>query len=183
MFKTTQELEAGLGLIKISPKDRGIVELIVCRPGIGKREELSEARLDIYSGLDGDNWLDRGDRHTADKRAHPDMQLNLINSRVIALIAQTRERWQLAGDQFYVDLDLSADNLPPGTLLLVADAVIQVTAEPHLGCSKFTRRYGREATKFVNSKLGKSLNLRGINAKVITAGKVPLGAQINKISG
>ena len=183
LFTSTNELEAGLDLIRQSPKDSGRVELIVCRPAVGKREELNQAVLDVDRGLDGDNWLARGDRHTADRRAHPDMQLNLMNARTIALIAQTRERWKLAGDQFYIDLDLSNENLPVGSLLAIGEAVIEVTAEPHLGCSKFSRRYGREATKFVNSKIGKMLNLRGINAKVISSGKVDLGASIRKIDG
>ena len=183
VFSSTNELEAGLDFIRQSPKDSGRVELIVCRPAVGKREELNQAMLDVDRGLDGDNWLARGDRHTADRRAHPDMQLNLMNARAIALVAQTRERWKLAGDQFYIDLDLSRDNLPVGSLLAIGEAVIEVTAEPHLGCSKFSRRYGREATKFVNSKIGKMLNLRGINAKVISSGKVDLGASIRKIDG
>ena len=183
VFSSTNELEAGLDFIRQSPKDSGRVELIVCRPAVGKREELNQAMLDVDRGLDGDNWLARGDRHTADRLAHPDMQLNLMNARAIALVAQTRERWKLAGDQFYIDLDLSSDNLPIGSFLAIGEAVIEVTAEPHLGCSKFSRRYGREATKFVNSKIGKMLNLRGINAKVISSGKVDLGASIRKIDG
>ena len=181
LFTSTNQLEAGLDLIRQSPKDHGRVELIVCRPAVGEREALNQAVLDVDHGLDGDDWLARGDRHTVDRRAHPDMQLNLINARAIALIAQTRERWKLAGDQF--DFDLSNDNLPIGSLLAIGEAVIEVTAEPHLGCSKFSRRYGREATKFVNSKIGKMLNLRGINAKVISSGKVDLGASIRKIDG
>ncbi len=109
------------------------------------------------------------------------MQLNLMNARAIALIARSEDRWQLAGDQFYVDLDLSPANLPPGSRLLIGDAVIEVTAEPHLGCSKFIARFGRDAALFVNSAAGKSLNLRGINARIIQSGRVQRGSIISKI--
>ena len=159
-----------------------MVECIVCRPAVNERLELEEAELDLNRGLVGDNWLDRGDPDEPEGRAHPDMQLNLMNSRAIALIAQSKDRWQLAGDQLYIDFDLSPDNLPPGTRLAIGEAVIEVTAEPHLGCSKFMARFGRDAAIFVNSKLGKTLNLRGINAKVITPGRVSVGSLVNKVT-
>ena len=103
---------------------------------------------------------------------HPDMQLNVMNSRVIALVAQERERWHLAGDQLFVDLDLSGENVPPGTRLALGAAVIEVTAQPHTGCQKFVSRFGLDAMKFVNSPLGRQLNLRGINAKVVRPGAI-----------
>ena len=87
----------------------------------------------------------------SDGSANPDAQLTLMNARVVALVAGERERWPLAGDQLYVDLDLSADNLPPGTRLAVGSAVIEVTPEPHTGCAKFSARFGSEALRFVNS--------------------------------
>lgn len=180
MFCTTDELEAGLSSIIQSPKDAGAVELIVRRPEVDEREEVREANLDSVAGLVGDNWLARGNSKTADGLAHPEMQLNLMNARAIALIAQSRARWKLAGDQFFVDLDLSKENLPPGTLLSIGTAVIEVTAEPHLGCKKFMDRFGRDAAIFVNSDKGKQLNLRGVNAKVITAGVVRVGDSIRK---
>ncbi len=180
MFCTTEELEAGLSSITQSPKDAGVVELIVRRPGVDEREEVPEANLDPDVGLVGDNWLARGNAKTSDGLAHPEMQLNLMNARAIALIAQSRARWKLAGDQFFVDFDLSKENLPPGTLLSIGTAVIEVTAEPHLGCKKFMDRFGRDAAIFVNSDKGKQLNLRGVNAKVITAGVVRVGDSICK---
>lgn len=180
MFCTTEELEAGLSSITQSPKDAGVVELIVRRPEVDEREEVREANLDPAAGLVGDNWLARGNAKTSDGLAHPEMQLNLMNARAIALIAQSRARWKLAGDQFFVDFDLSKENLPPGTLLSIGTAVIEVTAEPHLGCKKFMDRFGRDAAIFVNSDKGKQLNLRGVNAKVITAGVVRVGDSIRK---
>jgi len=178
MFLSTSELEAGIDGIKLSPKDSGVVEKIVCRPAVGERRELHQAQLDVQGGLLGDNWANRA---FGKIQPNPDMQLNLMNARAIALIARSADRWQLAGDQFYVDLDLSPDNLPPGTQLLIGDAIIEVTAEPHLGCSKFIARFGRDAALFVNSDVGKLLNLRGINARIIRSGTVQQGAAIRKV--
>ena len=182
MHTSQSELEQGLEHVRRSPKDVGVIELIVCRPAIDERQALAQAELDVATGLVGDNWLARGNRKREDGSAHPDMQLNLMNARAIALIAQTPDRWRLAGDQFYVDLDLSYDNVPPGTRLKMGDdAVIEVTAEPHLGCAKFMERFGRDAARFVNSEVGKSLNLRGINARVLVPGKLQVGAPISKL--
>ena len=169
---TTEELHDGLEAIRQSPKDEGVLELIVRRPQVGEREVLAEGQLDIVDGLVGDSWSIRGSRRSKDGQAHPDMQLNIMNARVIALVAQERERWHLAGDQLFMDLDLSAENLPPGTRLAVGSAVIEVTAEPHTGCQKFVSRFGLEAMKFVNSPLGRELNLRGINARVVQPGTI-----------
>ena len=169
---TMEELEAGLDDIRRSPKDEGALELIVRRPSVGERESLAEGELDVAQGLVGDTWSTRGSRRSKDGLAHPEMQINIMNARVIALVAQERERWHLAGDQLFVDLDLSGENLPPGTRLAVGSAVIEVTPEPHTGCDKFVSRFGVDAMKFVNSPLGRELNLRGINAKVVQPGVI-----------
>jgi len=178
---TTEELEAGLGGIHQSPKDVGVLEMIVRRPVTEQREVLTEAELDPAEGLVGDNWRSRGSSATADGTAHPDTQLNIMNARAIALIAQAKERWSLAGDQLFVDLDLSGDNLPPGTRLALGSAVVEVTPPPHSGCKKFTARFGLDAMKFVNSAVGKQLHLRGINAKVVQAGVIRVGDAVKKI--
>jgi MOSC domain-containing protein YiiM len=155
--------------------------MIVRRPRTDEREVLEEGELDLIQGLVGDNWRTRGSSGTADGSAHPDMQLNVMNSRVIALLAQKKERWPLAGDQLFIDLDLSAENLPPGTRLAVGSSVIEVTAQPHTGCQKFVARFGLDAMKFVNSPARKHLHLRGINAKVIQPGTVRVGDIVKKI--
>jgi hypothetical protein len=177
---TTGELDAGLVTIRQSPKDHGVLALIVRRPRVGERELLDEAELDLREGLVGDNWGTRGSSRTADGSPHPEMQLNIMNVRVTALVAQDRERWPLAGDQLYIDLDLSSDNLPPGTRLALGSAVLEVTAEPHTGCQKFVARFGREAMQFVNSPLGRQLHLRGINAKVVQPGVIRVGDMARK---
>lgn len=179
---TTTELEDGLKEIRQSPKDVGILKLIVRRPQENIREVLQTGELDITEGLVGDTWKTRGSSRTADGSSHPDMQLNIINSRVAALVAQEESRWQLAGDQLYIDLDLSDENLPPGTQLAIGSAVIEVTTQPHLGCKKFVERFGLDAMKFVNSSVGKKLHLRGINAKVIQPGVIRMNDLIKKIS-
>jgi hypothetical protein len=172
---TIEELHAGLSEIRRSPGDVGVLELIVRRPGIGQREILSEGHLDLVEGLLGDTWKSRPSSRTPDKSPHPDMQINIINARLIALVAQDRERWSLAGDQLYLDLDLSGANLPPGTRLAIGTGVLEVTSQPHTGCGKFVERFGVDAMKFVNSPLGRELNLRGINAKVVRPGTIRPG--------
>jgi MOSC domain-containing protein YiiM len=104
-----------------------------------------------------------------------------MNARTIALLAQTRDRWALAGDQLFIDFDLSEDNLPPGTRLALGSSVIEVTAQPHTGCAKFVERFGADAMHFVNSPTGKSLRLRGLNAKVVRAGRIRVGDTVTKI--
>ncbi len=166
--------------IRRSPQEKGCLHLIVRRPAVKQREVLDEGWLDLTNGLVGDNWFTRGSRKTVDGAADPLMQLNIMNSRVIALVAQHAQRWTLGGDQLYIDLDLSAENLPFGTLLTVGSAIIEVTPAPHTGCKKFAERFGLEAMKFVNSGLGKQLNFRGINARVVQAGKIRVHDMVTK---
>lgn len=178
---TLAELESGLDSIRQSPKAMGVVVLIVRRPETGAREVVDEGALDVVEGLIGDNWRRRGSSSTIDRSAHPDMQLTLMNARVIALIAPDMERWQLAGDQIFLDMDLSAAHLPPGTLLAIGSAVIEVTPQPHTGCKKFVEHFGLDAMKFVNSPVGKQLHLRGINTKVVQAGVIRVGDMVQKL--
>ena len=178
---TLEKLEAGLENIRRSPKDTGVLALIVRRPQVEAREVLEVGDLDLAEGLVGDNWKTRGSSQTVDGSAHPDMQLNIMNARVIALLAPKKARWALAGDQLYMDLDLSAENVPPGTQLSLGEAVIEVTDQPHTGCKKFAARFGLDALKFISSPVGKQLQLRGINAKVIRAGAIRIGDTVKKV--
>ncbi len=178
---TMQELEAALDHLREAPKDEGVLQLIVCRPAVDERKILNEAELDPLKGLIGDNWIVRGSSKTPDGSAHPEMQINIMNSRVTALVAQNKERWPLAGDQLYIDMDLSKENLPAGARIQVGSAVLEVSPLPHTGCHKFVARFGAEAMKFVNSAVGRKLCLRGINAKVIQAGVVKVGQVVKKM--
>lgn len=178
------ELEVGLDVIRKSPQDGGVLALIVRRPDVGAREVLEEAELDTGEGLRGDSWIRRAGFSSLSRSnapPNPETQLNVMNARAIALIAGSAERWPLAGDQLFVDLDLSADNLPPGTRLALGEAIIEVTPVPHRGCKKFEARFGADAVKFVNSEEGKRLNLRGINAKVVCSGIVRIGDVVRKV--
>jgi len=178
---TMAELEAGLDSIRRSPKDEGFITMIVRRPKVDAREVLKEGELDLVEGLVGDTWKVRGSSRTPDGAAHPDMQLNIMNARVIALLAREKDRWPLAGDQLFIDMDMSSENLPPGTRLALGSAVIEVTDQPHTGCKKFEARFGLDALKLVNSPLGRQLQLRGVNAKVTQPGLIRVGDSVKKI--
>lgn len=176
-----EALQAGLPWIRQSPRDEGLLRLIVRRPAVDAREVLASGELSLEEGLVGDTWRFRGSSRSADGQAHPDMQLNIMNARTAALVAQHDDRWQLAGDQLYVDLDLSGENLPPWTRLAIGSAVIEVTDQPHTGCRKFVDRFGLDAMKLVNSPVGRSLNLRGINARVVEPGTIRVGDAVRKL--
>lgn len=178
---TTEELEAGLDVIRASPKNQGFLEMIVRRPSVDQRETITEAELDLVQGLVGDDWKQRGSSSTADRSANPEMQLTLMNARVIALVARDRDRWPLAGDQLYVDFDLSEANVPPGTRIAVGAAEIEVTKPPHTGCRKFKDRYGAAALQFVNSDVGCALHLRGVNARIVRPGIIRTGDVVLKV--
>ena len=180
--RTTEELEAALEEIVRAPGDAGTIELIVRRPAEGEREVLSEGVLDRREGLVGDMWIRRGSKRTADGGPNPLAQLTLMSARVVDLVAAgDRDRWALAGDQLYVDFDISVANLPPGTRLGLGTAVIEVTPEPHTGCAKFHARFGGDAHRFVNTKTHRHLRLRGLNAKVVESGTVATGDSIRKL--
>ncbi len=176
------EMHAGLAALGQSPQDNGSLEMIVCRPVSEERRALDEAELDLAEGLMGDNWRARGSRSTPDGSAHPEAQITLMNSRVIQTLAQERARWPLAGDQLFVDLDLSEANLPPGQRLAVGTAVLEVSAMPHTGCDKFTARFGSDATKFVNSREGLAERRRGVNTRIVQAGVVRVGDTVRKVA-
>ena len=178
--RSAEELTAALDEIRKSPATTGTVELIVRRPAENEREVLTEGMLDLEQGLVGDMWKARGSSRTPDRSANLDAQLTLMNARAAHAIAGSKERRQLAGDQLFVDLDLSVENLPPGTRLAVGDAVIEVTPEPHTGCAKFSARFGMDALKFVNKSPGRELRLRGVNTRVVTPGTVRAGDAISK---
>ena len=179
---TTNEIDAGMQDVLRSPKDEGVLSMIVRRPRVNEREVLEEGELDAAVGLVGDTWNVRSSPRTGDGSPHPDMQLNVMNARVVALLAQDRARWPLAGDQLYVDLDLSAANLPPGTRLSLGSAIIEITPQPHTGCQKFVARFGLDAMRYVNSPRGKELRLRGLNAKVVQPGRIHAGDVVRRIT-
>lgn len=177
---TLQQLDEHGSRLGASPSDEGTVELVLRRPAEGEREILAEAELRIGVGVVGDDYLARGSASTPDGSAHPDAQLNIMNSRAADLVAGgDRGRWALAGDQLFVDLDLSSGNLPVGTRLRVGTAVIEVAAKPHRGCAKFRERFGSDAVRWVNQE--RDQRRRGICATVVEGGVVRPGDSIAKL--
>ena len=168
---TISELEAGIDGIIDAPANFGVLSMIVRRPSEGVREVLEVGQLDLTEGLLGDSWKLRTPEGSRDLSN----QINVMSARAIALIAGEPERWQLAGDQLYVDFDISADNVPAGSQLAIGEAVIEVSAMPHTGCQKFSQRFGVDALRFVNSEAGRKLRLRGLNARVTVPGTIRTG--------
>ena len=176
MEATAEQLWADLDNVRAAPRDDGTLELIATRPAVGERNVVEEAQLDVADGVIGDSWSRRG------KRPNPKSQVAVMSARAAAMIAGDREHWALAGDQLYVDLDLSATNLPPGTRLAIGSAILEVSDLPHLGCAKFTARYGADARDLVNSPDGIALNLRGINTRIVQSGTVRRGDAVRKLA-
>ena len=179
--RTTADLLAGLGHVAEAPSDGGLLELIVRRPAPGERETIASGELTTENGLVGDGWLVRGSGHTPDGSAEVPRQVTLMNSRAAEMFAGHRSNWPLAGDQLYVDFDLSEGNLPAGTQLRIGTAVLEVSEEPHTGCQKFTERFGLDALRFLRSEEGKPFRLRGINARVVRPGTITVGDAVDKV--
>ena len=180
-YLSMTELEAGMDHIRQSPREQGTLKMIVLRPSVDEREILLEGELSTTEGLVGDTWNVRVSVHSKDGLPIINKQITIMNARTIALLAQSEEHWPLAGDQLYVDMDLSDDNIPPGTQLAIGSAILEVSPDPHTGCQKFSARFGVEALKFVNSPEGKRLHLRGINTRIVQGGVIHLGDNVQKI--
>jgi len=178
---TLDEIENEMALAGPSPRDHGNLEMIVRRPQVDQREMLSLAELTLEDGLVGDNWRQRGSSSTPDGLANPEQQITLMNSRVIQALTQDRAAWPQAGDQLFVDLDLSEENLPVGQRLAIGEAVVEISAKPHTGCAKFSSRFGSDAVRFVNSRDGRQNRRRGVNARVVQAGMVRVGDAVQKV--
>jgi MOSC domain-containing protein YiiM len=173
-----RQLHAHLDAIRAAVADDGRLELIVRRPAEGEREVLNEARLDIDSGLVGDRWAARHAPATPVNRA---TQLTVMSTRVLAAIEPDRSRWPLAGDQLYVDLDLSVDNLPAASRLAIGSAIVEVSETPHTGCAKFGARFGSDALAWINSPIGRAHRMRGLNARIVVSGTVRVGDRVRKV--
>jgi hypothetical protein len=176
------ELEAGLPDVVSAPRNQGVLEMIVRRPGVDARETLVEGVLDGNVGLEGDSWAERFSRRTPDGKPGRDTQITIMSSRAAELIAGSRDRWPLAGDQLYVGLDVSVTNLPPGTNLTIVQSTLEVTTEAHNGCAKFAARFGADVLRFVNSVSGRELRLRGLYARVVKPGRIRVGDTARRIS-
>ena len=179
--RSTEELEAALRSIREAPATSGTIQLIVRRPAEDAREVLSEARINADEGIEGDTWNQRGTSLSADGGPHPNKQITIMNAGAAAAVIGPIERWPLAGDQIYADLDIGHEALPAGTQLAVGDAVLEVAVEPHTGCAKYAARFGSEALRFVNTGEGRELRLRGVNCRVVRPGTVRVGDSVSQI--
>lgn len=179
--RSTAELEAALPDVREAPADRGTVELIVRRPAEDAREVLDVAEINEAEGIAGDTWNQRGSPTSADGGPHPDAQITIMSVRAAAAVIGLVERWPLAGDQIYADLDISHATLAAGTQLSIGDAILEVTAKPHRGCAKFAARFGRDALRFVNTGEGQALRMRGVNCRVVEPGTVRVGDSITRL--
>lgn len=180
-FVTQPEIDQRLSSVLDSPKDQGTVEMIVVRPFKNQRKTLIHVLFSPEAGVTGDNWKTQCWKKLNDGQSDPDVQVAIMNARMIDMLTDDKAHWPLAGDQLFVDFDLSVTNLSPGDQLQIGDAVLQITAEPHRGCSKFKQRFGELAMHCVNSAQGDAHRLRGIYAKIISAGNVSVGDVIHKI--
>ncbi len=178
---TLEELEAGLDHIRESPADGGPVRMIVRRPEVDAREVIAEGELDVAVGLVGDSWKDRGSTVTPTGGPNIAAQITIINSRLLSLLAQSEERWPLAGDQLVIDIDMSEENLPAGARLSIGSAVIEISKEPHTGCRKFAERFGQDGLRFISTSMGRQMRMRGINTRVVQSGTIRVGDVARKV--
>ncbi len=176
------ELAAALPDILAAPRDGGRLELIVVRPRPGERLTPDRVALSRAAGLAGDHWSAGCWRTTEDGAPHPDVQVCLMSARCIRAIAGPRANWAPAGDNLFLDMDLTPDNMPPGTRFALGGAELVVTAEPHNACQAFVDRFGRDAAVFVNTGAGRRHRLRGIYARVTRDGEVSLGDRARKLA-
>ncbi len=180
-YVTLNDIESRMPWVLNSPGNKGRVELIVVRPQTNEREVLSHALFSPETGVAGDNWQNQCWKTLANGQADPVVQVAIMNARMIDVLTRDKSQWPLAGDQLFVDLDLSVNNLSPGTQLHIGTAVLEITAEPHRACSKFEQRFGKVARQYVNSAQGDMHRLRGVYAKIILTGEVSTGDVIHKL--
>jgi MOSC domain-containing protein YiiM len=175
-----RDLDRHLADVRNAPADGGSVALIVIRPERDEREAVAEAVLDPAIGVVGDNWVARGSRSMPGGVADPEAQVTIMSTRVLAAFEPDATRWPLAGDQIYVDADLSVDNLPAGTRIAIGGALLEISEKPHTGCVKFGARFGPDALRWINSPVGRELRMRGVNARVVRGGTVRVGDTLRR---
>ena len=178
---TVDELSDKMDWLLESPKDGGVVRGIVVRPAIDGRRDLEETKLSPEGGVEGDRWASTAQRKLKDGSLNPDVQVTLTNARLIEILAKERSRWSLSGDQLYVDMDLSMENLQPGQRLAIGSTVLEISEVPHRGCSKYTSRFGKAAFDLVDSARGRELRFRGVYAQIVKEGTIAVGNRIQKV--
>ena len=179
--RSIADLENGLENIKKSPADNGMLYMIVVRTSKRERAVPWYCKLSPAFGVEGDHWSQGAWKSLPEGIPDPMVQVTIMNSRCLDLIATSKERWPLAGDNLIVDMDISTANLKPGQKVSIGSAVLEISDIPHTGCMKFRDRFGVEALKFVSSKEARELRLRGLFARVIKEGEISIGDRLKKI--
>jgi MOSC domain-containing protein YiiM len=174
LHRSLAELQQSFAALAPAPLDLGRVTLIVCREGPALHKALDCVRLTPEEGVPGDQWNRRTPRN-------PDAQLTVIR-RDIAELISNGQPLTTSGDNLVVELDISAGNLPVGTRLRVGEAIVEVSPKPHNGCYKFEGRFGTDALRFVQAPATRHHNLRGVYWKVVQAGEVRAGVEIQVLS-
>jgi hypothetical protein len=181
-YMTLSEIEAGVAWVRAAPSDVGSVAALVVRPEVNQRESLTQVMFSPQQGVAGDNWVMDCWKKLPNGESDPEVQVAIMNARMIEVLTRDKNLWPFAGDQLFVDFDLGVNNLAVGDRLQVGDALLEITAEPHRGCSKFKKRFGPDALAFVNSPQGDAHRLRGVYARIVSAGEVRVGDDIRKVN-
>jgi MOSC domain-containing protein YiiM len=167
-------LESGLAALPPAPRDIGRVALVVRRRADKARETLERVELGVATGVPGDAWR---------RRAQPDPAAELtVMQREVAELIANGQPLTVFGDNLFLDLDLSAENLPPGSRVRCGRALLEVTPRPHDGCRKFAARFGHDALRFVSGRELRPRNLRGIYMRVVAAGEVAVRDVVEVVS-
>lgn len=181
-FRTLDALTARLDeILSAAPKAEGTLDMIVMRPERGARVVPDSVEVRAEDGLPGDHWKRGTGYAIADGTGDPDAQICMMMSGCIRAIAGEKENWPPAGDNFFIDMDLTPANMPPGTAFAIGSAEFVVSELRHNGCQDFIDRYGRDACLFVNTGAGKVHRLRGIYARVTKDGTVAVGDRVRKL--
>lgn len=182
-YVALNEIETRFDWVLAAPRDVGCVESVVVRPVKNQRSSLNQVMFSPEQGVEGDNWLTDCWKKLPSGESDPEVQVAIMNARMIEVLTRDKNLWPLAGDQLFVDFDLSVNNLAVGDRLQVGAALLEITAEPHRGCRKFKKRFGADALAFVNSPQGDQHRLRGVYARIVSAGEVGVGDSVSKVIG
>ena len=181
-FRSLDTLSAGLdAMLAAAPKAEGTLDLIVMRPEHDQRVTPGTYDVSAVQGVPGDHWKRGTGYALEDGTGDPEAQICMMMSGCIRAIAGDKSNWAPAGDNFFIDMDLTPANMPPGTRFAIGSAEFIVTELPHNGCQSFIDRYGRDACLFVNTGMGKVHRLRGIYARVTKDGTVSVGDKVRKL--
>ena len=175
-MRTFDQLEELWSQVTAPPRDRGSVRMLCVRVEPGVHLTPEAVNITVERGLVGDRW-------SANPWKDPDResQVTVMNATVAELVAAGVQPLHEAGDNILVDLDIGFDNLPVGSRIRVGEALLEITATPHAGCSKFSERFGQDALRWVNWRHWRERRLRGVNTRVVESGRVRVGDPVERL--